>query len=295
MPTIIRSSDTTATRPAVTTGSATAGWFRHANPATSTVATQLTVDELNWLFGNCDHLMTQKGITGNLDDMTQLYNATLSTGWLTQIAGDARYVLKAGDTMTGLLTLSGSPSTTNHAANKGYVDTNLALKLNLTGGTLTGALTLAADPSTSLQAATKQYVDNTAVSVAGDTMTGYLTLNADPTATLHAATKQYVDAITAQFAHLFANNGYQKIPGGLIIQWGVCGPFTNNSMGSITFPIAFPTGVFVVVTTQNPTAQTNRDNQLQVYNKSVTGFDWYSNDNGGITGDMSYNWISIGY
>jgi hypothetical protein len=43
----------------------------------------------------------------------------------------------SGAAMTGLLTLSGAPSATLHAANKGYVDTFLPLA----GGTLTGPLT----------------------------------------------------------------------------------------------------------------------------------------------------------
>jgi hypothetical protein len=42
-----------------------------------------------------------------------------------------------GAAMTGLLTLSGAPSATLHAANKGYVDTFLPLA----GGTMNGALT----------------------------------------------------------------------------------------------------------------------------------------------------------
>ncbi len=36
---------------------------------------------------------------------------------------DSRYVLKAGDTMTGLLTLSGAPTANLHAATKAYADT----------------------------------------------------------------------------------------------------------------------------------------------------------------------------
>lgn len=42
-----------------------------------------------------------------------------------------------------------------------------------------------------------------------------------------------------------ATDGYQKLPGGLILQWGICS--NNNSQfnggSSITFPIAFPTAV----------------------------------------------------
>jgi hypothetical protein len=45
-------------------------------------------------------------------------------------------------TITGPLTLSTAPTTTQHAATKGYVDTGDAARLPLTGGTLTGALTV---------------------------------------------------------------------------------------------------------------------------------------------------------
>jgi hypothetical protein len=105
-------------------------------------------------------------------------------------------VAKAGDTMTGLLTLSGSPTATLHAATKGYVDTEVGTRVAKAGDTMTGPLTLPGAPTAANHAATKAYVDagdNTRVAKAGDTMTGFLTLHADPTSELHAATKQYAD------------------------------------------------------------------------------------------------------
>lgn len=42
------------------------------------------------------------------------------------VGGTTPYVLKAGDTMTGPLVLFGDPTTTNGAANKHYVDVNIA-------------------------------------------------------------------------------------------------------------------------------------------------------------------------
>lgn len=130
----------------------------------------------------------------------------------TQAALDAK-VAKSGDTMTGLLVLSGDPAAPLGAATKQYVDainasltTALNGKLNTAGGTLTGLLTLSADPTSALHAATKQYVDALGaakVSKAGDTMTGPLTLSADPTAAMQAATKAYVD-----------NGSYQTVVGG---------------------------------------------------------------------------------
>src|SRR4051794_15212837 len=80
-------------------------------------------------------------------------------------ATDNAVVHKAGDTMTGALTLSSDPTTSMHAATKNYVDSGIALKatdtavVHKTGDTMTGALTLSGDPSASLQAATKSYVD----------------------------------------------------------------------------------------------------------------------------------------
>jgi len=105
-------------------------------------------------------------------------------------------VYKAGDTMTGPLTLPGAPTATNHAATKGYVDTEVGTRVAKAGDTMTGPLTLPGAPTAANHAATKAYVDSgnaTRVAKAGDTMTGFLTLHADPTAAMHAVTKQYVD------------------------------------------------------------------------------------------------------
>ena len=61
---------------------------------------------------------------------------------------DGRYVLKAGDTMTGLLTLSGDPTANLNAATKQYVDGRIGTADSVTssaGNSLTSALN---DPAT---------------------------------------------------------------------------------------------------------------------------------------------------
>jgi hypothetical protein len=75
---------------------------------------------------------------------------------------DGTRVAKAGDTMTGFLTLSDNPTAILHAATKQYVDGGVAGipgKVSKAGDTMTGPLVLPADPTLALQAATKQYVD----------------------------------------------------------------------------------------------------------------------------------------
>lgn len=120
-------------------------------------------------------------------------------------------VAKAGDTMTGFLTLHAAPTADLHAATKKYVDqaeadavstaaadattktnallgadTDAATALTLHG--LKKAVTAAANAADAAD-------DNadTRVAKAGDTMAGFLTLHAAPTSNLHAATKKYVD------------------------------------------------------------------------------------------------------
>jgi hypothetical protein len=68
------------------------------------------------------------------------------------------------------------------------------------GGNLSGPLYLNADPTQPQQAADKHYVDAqvaSAVPLGGGVMTGALTLSGDPTADFHAADKRYVDMMTA--------------------------------------------------------------------------------------------------
>lgn len=128
---------------------------------------------------------------------------------------DTTFVRKAGDTMTGALTLSGAPTDPLHAATKQYVDDavpDVSDFVQKSGDTMTGELVLFGNPTVALGAAPRQYVDSAAdaaqaaaeataaaesVSLAGDTMTGQLILFGDPTVALGAATKQYVDQAEA--------------------------------------------------------------------------------------------------
>ena len=102
----------------------------------------------------------------------------------------------SGGTLTGGLTLSGTPAGSMQAASKGYVDEQFAAALPLVGGSLLGMLTLCGTPQYPLQAATKDYADligASALSSTGGSLSGSLLLNADPTMPLQASTKHYAD------------------------------------------------------------------------------------------------------
>lgn len=99
-------------------------------------------------------------------------------------------ISKAGDTMTGFLSLNADPTALLQAATKNYVDFKASTSGVTTFNTRTGAVSLSfADVTTALAF--------DPANIAGDTFTGFVTLNANPTANLHAATKNYVDLATA--------------------------------------------------------------------------------------------------
>lgn len=56
------------------------------------------------------------------------------------------------------------------------------------------------------------------------------------------------------FANLETASGYQKLPGGLVIQWG-----TGAAASAVTFPIAFPTAVLNAVVTPQSVSNASGD------------------------------------
>jgi hypothetical protein len=80
--------------------------------------------------------MTIRSGPANLQPQIENNNGTGGRDIIDTINGDVRYVNTSGDTMTGLLTLSGDPVTTNQAATKHYVDVTVALN-SLWQGTYT--------------------------------------------------------------------------------------------------------------------------------------------------------------
>jgi hypothetical protein len=163
----------------------------------------------------------------DLEAATKQYVDTKTNGTITDAPVDtfsygrkdatwSKVLSLAGGTLAGALFLDADPILPDQAANKHYVDQEIAdattsiinevtgdfvLKA---GDTMTGFLILNAPPVDPLGATPKQYVDDAIttaitgisddfVAITGDTMTGALFLAFDPILPLQAATKQYVD------------------------------------------------------------------------------------------------------
>lgn len=106
-------------------------------------------------------------------------------------------------------------------------------------------------------------------------------------------------AIVAQAATAFtgsnqqkAVSGYQKLPGGVILQWGA-GTTDGSGYLHITTPIAFP--VAGVVCYATPISAVFAAYTTFTAAQSTTGFDVRMGVNGTPSTGIPFNWLAIGY
>ena len=147
------------------------------------------------------------GVIGNVTGNVTAASGSSSFNDVT-ISGSLDMVAGSSATITGL----SNPTNASDAANKGYVDTQDALKLSLTGGTMSGNIAMGGNlvtglgaPSAGGDATNKTYVDAqvaTRLALAGGTMSGAIAMGSSkitglgtPTADADAATKAYVDSV----------------------------------------------------------------------------------------------------
>lgn len=94
------------------------------------------------------------------------------------------------------------------------------------------------------------------------------------------------------FGASLATSGYQKLPSGLIVQWGN-GTYGNST--AVTFPIAFPNSCLQVVVGpanfDNVQASYQKVCSVSGYNQTTTGFTASSATATGVNA----KWIAIGY
>ncbi|MGI0075954.1 MAG: hypothetical protein ACREAU_00930 [Nitrosopumilaceae archaeon] len=166
---------------------------------------------------------------------SDLDNGALDLRYFTETEVNSLFVAKAGGAMTGLLTLSGLPTTSFHAATKGYVDAAVGGGpfVSIAGGTMSGLLTLSGAPVLALHAANKDYVDVTTVSLGGDIMTGLLTLSGLPTLPGHAATKGYVDAAVAGVGLTYVDVSGDTMTGFLTLSANPTAPLHSATKGYV--------------------------------------------------------------
>ncbi|HGB9874961.1 TPA: hypothetical protein ACIYYL_003884 [Escherichia coli] len=91
------------------------------------------------------------------------------------------------------------------------------------------------------------------------------------------------------FTRNLVNNGWQKFPGGLVIQWGMGGMPVGVLSGDVTFPIAFPSNVFAILATDTGGASV----PYGTTNRSKTGFTLTRTSSSGA-GNVNGFYLAIG-
>jgi hypothetical protein len=75
------------------------------------------------------------------------------------------------------------------------------------------------------------------------------------------------------FSNSFGSNGWQKLPGGLILQWGTVAA-SGPAFRAITFPLAFPAAVYcIMISDRSPDTNGGIVDQTSIYtNYKTSGF-----------------------
>lgn len=89
------------------------------------------------------------------------------------------------------------------------------------------------------------------------------------------------------FSNLFTGNGYQYLPGGLIIQWGLVNP-GGTSGAQINFPIQFASSLYSVTSTPLDSVLTSTAAEAWVTGSNTSNF-WLRS-----SGSFKCAWIAIG-
>lgn len=90
-----------------------------------------------------------------------------------------------------------------------------------------------------------------------------------------------------------AASGYQKIPGGLIIQWGAAADPGDSTDTSVTFPLAFPTACFIAHPQVSTAEVIASQGGTRVKTISATGFTYDTNV--GVAAKGASTWFAIGH
>jgi hypothetical protein len=99
-------------------------------------------------------------------------------------------------------------------------------------------------------------------------------------------------AINGNFAGNFSSNGYQKLPSGLIIQWGGTASVPSGSNISVTYPIAFPNAALSVSMTPAVGSNIGIAYGYGASLTSASAFTAYSFASGG---GLTFRYTAIGY
>jgi len=128
-------------------------------------------------------------------------------------------------------------------------------------------------------------------------LTESATAQTEALATVDKTLTDKIDGL--DFTALKDVNGYQKLPSGLIMQWGVySGVLVHGTSYTVTFPISFPTACLTVLPSvfQNSLISTTTSlGFFKVMTKQKTDFTGQWGWTAGGSAQTDFNYLAIGY
>ena len=136
-------------------------------------------------------------------------------------------------------------------------------------------------------------VSHPANPIASTTTSGIVELATDTetqtgTDTTRSTTPASVASLTSTKSH--ATNGYQKLAGGLYMQWGTTGTVANDGNLAVSFPTAFPSTCYNVVVTGIGGLVITGQGEITVDGVSASGFTLHQ----GSDTARTFYWQAIG-
>lgn len=117
---------------------------------------------------------------------------------------------------------------------------------------------------------------------------GSLMASANPATGARSKALATMQKFADEFGASLVGNGYQKLPSGLIIQWGFAGPVPGPGSLLVTFPIAFASSCFGIYMTPLGSPA----NQIGVSSLTKTQFEA---DYIVATDTNSFYWFAVGF
>lgn len=135
------------------------------------------------------------------------------------------------------------------------------------------------------------------LSVGGNASIGGAAFAATPATGNRSTQVATTQCFTNEFASSIGGlNGYQKLPTGLIIQWGTYGSAQSGSPTTLNFPIAFPHGPLALCSTDDGLSGSSSVHITSVSAISNSQFIAYANNPAtNSPANTNIGWIAIGY
>jgi len=166
----------------------------------------------------------------------------------------------------------------------------------ISGGSITGITDLTvADGGTGASSITANSVilGNGSSTLSGNLVapsTSGNVLTSNGTTWTSAAPSVALSSFTGANQSLTAN-GFQKLPGGAIMQWGTVS-LANNTLATVTLPTAFTTTNYAVTFAPELASSSDPSQVFYIRAKTVSSFDAANIDHAQT---VTLNWIAIGY